>query len=517
MERNAIKNDFSIFFLLGVFIGIPIIGNILTSIWAMKLSPLVFTKEVNFDYINIIKQYYFGNIISILLIFSIFTVFYFYPITKKLSTCIHPSDLDLNQKKKIINAPIIVALLVIPAWLLAGFLGDYIVFSLENLRPEIKLKSYLLGSFFSLLGGCFGFVIFYYSLEYFNRKFFIPVLFINKKVSEIRSFWQLSIPQKFIIYFFALSMIPSFLLLAVAIRLSEYNTNLEIHAIIETIAWIIPFFLGISALITFFVSKLYQTPILQMKEAAEKISKEDYSINIEINSTDELGLLQETMITMAHDLKDKDFIKDTFGKIVEPEIRDHLLKGNINLGGELAFVTILFCDIRGFTSLSENLPPDKVLSLLNRYFQKMSLCIREENGLVNKFIGDAVLAIFGAPIPHERHALNSIHAGLKMKTALKELNEELKKENIPEIRFGIGIHTGEVLSGNLGSNTRMEYTVIGDTVNIASRLEGLCKEYKTDMIISEQTLKESQYEDSQYLNQVTVKGKTKPIKVYSIG
>ena len=180
-------------------------------------------------------------------------------------------------------------------------------------------------------------------------------------------------------------------------------------------------------------------------------------------------------------------INDIFGKNVSPQIRDYLLKGNIHLGGEKLFATVMFCDIRGFTTLSENMPSEKVVQLLNEYFTGLEKCIARHNGVINKYIGDAVMALFGVPIPSERHELDAFLAAKDMKSALVEMNESFAAKGLPALRFGIGLHSGTLLAGNIGTETRMEYTVIGDTVNTASRIEGLCKNYKTDLLVSETT------------------------------
>lgn len=510
------KPDFSYRFLIFIFIILPFLGNILISTWAMKIAPLIFTIEVSFGYVNIINQYYYVNIVFVLILFLLFSVIYFYPIILYLSCNVRPIDLEPWMKKRILNAPLILSLIVIPGWLIAGTLGDFIVLSIENFRPDIILQTYLTGMFFSLIGGIFGFVIYYFTLEYFNRNYFIPVMFQGQKISEIHTFFQLSIQSKFFIYFFGVGFLPCLILLAILIRLKQNPSINEVEGMSNTLLIIIPVLLTISLFITFFVSKLYQVPLVRMKNDALKIAKEDYEVGGEINSNDELGVLQESIILMAKELREKAFIKDTFGKIVEPEIRDHLLKGNINLGGELVQIAVLFSDIRNFTNLSERFPPDKILMMLNRYFDKMSNCIREEKGLVNKFIGDAILAIFGAPINIENHSQFALQAAIKMRIALNELNEEFESEGFPSLEIGIGIHSGEVVAGNLGTRTRMEYTVIGDTVNVASRLESLCKEFQTDLIFSESvnlSLKDFQTEP---LGSVFVKGKTKSVNIFTI-
>jgi adenylate cyclase len=220
---------------------------------------------------------------------------------------------------------------------------------------------------------------------------------------------------------------------------------------------------------------------------------------------------------MAGGLKEKEYITETFGKVVDPRVRDHLLAGHINLGGQVQEVTILFCDIRGFTPMSEKLAPSQVVELLNLYLERMSRCITAEHGLVNKYIGDAIMAIFGAPLSQADHADAAFRAALKMRTAWAELNADLVAAGLPSIRIGIGIHTGPVVAGNIGSTSRMEYTVIGDTVNVASRIEGLCKELHHDLIITESTaMKLSGQHALPAAQSVQIRGKEEPMRVYRV-
>ncbi len=213
-----------------------------------------------------------------------------------------------------------------------------------------------------------------------------------------------------------------------------------------------------------------------------------------IDDTDEqkyLSLIKDYNKTLEADVKKKTeeivHINDIFGRNVSPQVRDYLLKGNVSLGGEKKDVTVMFCDIRGFTTLSENMESERIVKLLNAYFTGLEKCISAHNGVINKYIGDAVMAIFGAPMPSPTHQLDAYMAALEMRKALKKMNVQFEKYGYPQLRFGIGLHTGSVLAGTIGAASRMEYTVIGDTVNTASRIEGLCKTYSKDLLISEST------------------------------
>ncbi|MBK9503029.1 MAG: adenylate/guanylate cyclase domain-containing protein [Leptospiraceae bacterium] len=157
------------------------------------------------------------------------------------------------------------------------------------------------------------------------------------------------------------------------------------------------------------------------------------------------------------------------------------------------------------------------MNWLNQYFEQMSACITNEKGLVNKFIGDAILAVFGAPIPLLNHAESAVNAAIEMRKLAKELSQEFIKNGLPELKIGIGIHSGKVLAGNIGSLTRLEYTVIGDTVNMASRLEAYCKEVGKDLLITENTklLLDSQF-NIESIGRIQVRGRENEIGIYSL-
>ncbi|MFQ6056109.1 MAG: adenylate/guanylate cyclase domain-containing protein, partial [Methanosarcinales archaeon] len=183
-------------------------------------------------------------------------------------------------------------------------------------------------------------------------------------------------------------------------------------------------------------------------------------------------------------LREKELIRDSFGKYVTKQVVDELLQGRLKLGGERVDVTILFSDIRGFTSISEKEKPEEVVKLLNEYFTMMVNTIIRYEGTIDKFIGDGILTIFGAPIRHKDHAQRAIDAAIAMQDELVIFNRLREKEGKTPIRVGMAINTGEAIVGNIGSELKMEYTVIGDTVNVASRVEELNKQFGTEILIT---------------------------------
>jgi len=217
--------------------------------------------------------------------------------------------------------------------------------------------------------------------------------------------------------------------------------------------------------------------------------------------------------------KNKEKIKNAMGKYLSQDIMKNVVQNidDIKLGGKKAVVTVLFSDIRGFTSMSENMTAEEVSYILNEYFSEMEPIITKYNGVINKFIGDAVMAIFGEPIQDINHAQNAVKCAYEMLKRVEYLREKWLFEGKPKIEIGIGINTGEAFVGNIGSEKRLEYTVIGDTVNLASRIEGYNKVYKTNLLVSSSTYsKVSDIVDVIKIADVKIRGKAKAMDIYEV-
>ncbi|MBT4285983.1 MAG: CHASE2 domain-containing protein [Deltaproteobacteria bacterium] len=217
--------------------------------------------------------------------------------------------------------------------------------------------------------------------------------------------------------------------------------------------------------------------------------------------------------------KDKRFIKGAFQQYLSPKVIDQLVEnpGMLKLGGEKKELTAFFSDIQGFSTISESLTPEELVVLLNEYLTAMTDIILKHGGTVDKFEGDAIIAFFGAPISHEDHALRCVLAALDMQKKLIEMRENWRKQGRHEILVRIGINTGEMVVGNMGSAYRMDYTMMGDSVNLAARLEGVNKEYKTFNMISEFTYEAVKDQvDTRELDLIRVVGKNKPVRIYEV-
>jgi len=217
--------------------------------------------------------------------------------------------------------------------------------------------------------------------------------------------------------------------------------------------------------------------------------------------------------------KEKRKALKTLRQYVSREVIHEILENpdKLKLGGEKKDITVMFSDIRGFTSFSEKLKPEKLVGFLNEYLTEMSEIILDDKGVIDKYIGDAIMAFWGAPLENKHHSRDACRSALKMIDKLKEIQQNFKKRNLPEINIGIGLNSGEAVIGNMGSSKRFDYTAMGDTVNISSRLESLTKQYNVKIIISQTTYREINEEFvCRELDFVNVKGKNKPIKIYEL-
>ena len=212
-------------------------------------------------------------------------------------------------------------------------------------------------------------------------------------------------------------------------------------------------------------------------------------------------------------------MKTTLYRYMTPSVADRVmaLGEDVLMVGERKDVTVLFSDIRGYTTLTEKLEAAEVVSMLNEYFETMVESVFHCEGTLDKFIGDALMAVFGAPLPLANHAWSAVRSALDMRRRLVAFNAERVQQGQPELRIGIGLSSGEVVSGNIGSQRKMEYTVIGDGVNLSSRLESITKQYGCDIVLSEHTYELCKERIRvRELDLIRVKGKMEPVKIYEL-
>jgi adenylate cyclase len=306
----------------------------------------------------------------------------------------------------------------------------------------------------------------------------------------------------------------------------EKDALTNVNSVVNII-WIFTIILIVLVtILSIYAARALLKPLNQLKDGADEISQGKFDSKIEITTHDEFKDLGDAFNNMAGQLnkfheeqkqKQKN-LESAFGQYVGDQMIDNILKGEkVKLGGERKYITVLFSDIKNFTTISESLEPEVLVKHLNKYLTAMTDIIIKHGGVIDKYIGDAILAFWGAPLPMEDHAYKACLAAEEMIDKLKEIQKEWAEQGLPEIDIRIGVNTGGALVGNVGSEQRLSYTVIGDVVNLASRLEGLNKQYRTRIMISQKTYIEVRSQvTSRELDTVEVKGKTEGVKVYEL-
>ncbi len=258
-------------------------------------------------------------------------------------------------------------------------------------------------------------------------------------------------------------------------------------------------------------------PVLRLVAGTRAIAAGDYSVALAVTSGDELGVLTDSFNRMARSLRDKHMIERAFSSYVAREVADAILKDpeHLMLAGERRDVSVLFCDLRGFTALAERLPPEEVVLLLNQFYMLAVDTTFKHGGTLDKFLGDGIMAIFGAPIHHPDHAVQAVRAAVAMRAAVAELSEARRRDGRPPVAVGIGVSAGEAVAGTMGTEDRMEYTVVGDSVNLAARLEAEAQ--PGQILLSGPTYERVRHVARvRALGTLRVKGKAEPVEAYEV-
>lgn len=281
------------------------------------------------------------------------------------------------------------------------------------------------------------------------------------------------------------------------------------------------YFLAITLFLLFVFSQSIVRPIELVSLASQKIAKGIFSTDL-LNSSkgffkDEVSVLTDSILKMIKGLKERDQFKNLFNKFHGSAVTENLLQNEVALRGEKRDVFVFFSDLRGFTHFSEGKDPKQVVEMLNEYFSYMVPAINDSGGVVDKFIGDAIMAVWGAPRSTTQDGKSALMACLNMRKNLEKLNQVRQQRGEPAVWIGMGLHYGEAISGTVGSSDRMEYTVIGNTVNTASRIEASTKAFGTDLLISFEAMKQLENDFIfEAAGAAEVKGRSEPLKLYKV-
>ncbi|WCL48467.1 adenylate/guanylate cyclase domain-containing protein [Leptospira sp. GIMC2001] len=463
-----------------------------------------------------------GFVILILdFLFLVFCIVYLIPVIRlqKLyydkrinnqSTEISIASLQI-AKNRIYNYPLVLVPAIYILW--ASQLALLVSFDTEGypLIPAITI---------SLISTVLAAVICYYSVDILIRFLYVPYWFDNGDMRVTRKiFFKPSLIQRFFDLFLVNALLPAISISGTVFLALKYGSNDP--GLIERLFYTT---IGISlAYWTFGFPFLLLTaatiikPINELSKAAKQIANEDYAINMNVNSDDQLGKLQVIMNRVGKELEEKSVIKTLFGHYVSPVVRDLILGGKINTEGEKIEAVILFSDIRSFTAITEKFPPEKVVNLLNIHFSKLVSAISDNQGFVDKFIGDAMMAVFDAQLCSNNHKLYAFNAVTQILEGMQETNRLVEASGMPRFEIGLGMACGDVIRGNVGAAERKELTVIGDPVNTASRLETLTKSVGRTVVASLNSLdidiSKLHTLDVLNLDPISVRGKSEMVDV----
>ena len=266
------------------------------------------------------------------------------------------------------------------------------------------------------------------------------------------------------------------------------------------------------------VARSVRAPLARMVEATNAIASGQLKVRARLHRSDEFGVVGRHFDEMAHGLEEREFIKATFGQYVSPEIVERMLVDRAHaVRGQRRHAAVMFVDVRRFTTLAEGLAPEEVVAMLNDYLDCMTTAITAHGGRIDKFIGDAIMADWGSLDDGPRPEAAAITAALAMLAALAEWNAARVARGATALEIGIALHAGEVVAGSIGSARKLEYTVIGDAVNVASRLEGLCKTFGARLVASGTLVTAAGADDrARWLDTLVLRGRAEPTEVYEL-
>lgn len=425
-------------------------------------------------------------------------------------------------RRRALQLPYMFACLTLGGWVLAGIIWGVLWPTLTSGRfdPRVSLRV-----FFGITGiaGSVATVFSFLAAEHYWRSA-MPVFFPRGDVSQVSGALRLPVRFRLLGIFLLISVIPLAVLGTLAYNRAQALVGADpaqAASLVEGLGPLILFIVGAGIFaaigLALFAAHSVADPLRQLEEAMAAVGRGELGARCPVVSNDEIGAVAEGFNRMLEGLRERERIRETFGVYVTREIRDEILAGRASLEGQLEEVTVLFADLRDFTPWVERTEPRTVVRDLNEYFTEMEAAIRGQGGLVLQYIGDEIEAVFGAPLRVPDHADRALAAALEMRDRLHRLNARRADSGKPPLRNGIGIHTGTVLAGSIGSAERLTYTLVGDAVNLASRIQGLNKDLGTEILVSEATRSRLTGEAAlEALPAVRVKGKSVEVSVYRV-
>lgn len=432
------------------------------------------------------------------------------------------ADVDEARVRRLaLTYPYAMAALSLGGWILAGVAWGVVwPLLVGEFSARQAIRSIVA---ISVVAGSVAAAFVFFSVESLWRRR-VPVYFPRGDLSATTGVPRVRVRARLMVIFLLVGVLPLTVLGVLAY--TRASTLIGTDAVggaerLEGLLLFILFMLVVGGLVAvglaIFVSRSVAGPLRELETAMRAVARGDLQVQCPVVSNDEIGAVAEGFNRMVEGLRERDLIRETFGKYVTQEVRDEILSGRVDLEGQTREVTILFADIRDFTPWVEAHDPREVVRDLNAYFTLMEGAIREHDGLVLQYIGDEIEAVFGAPVSNPRHPELALRAALEMRRRLAAWNAERVRSGRSALRHGIGIHTGRVLAGNIGSPDRLSWALVGDPVNVAARLQALNKDFGSEIVLSGETARRLETSSGlEPLPAVMVKGKATAVEVYRV-
>ncbi|TMA35428.1 MAG: HAMP domain-containing protein [Deltaproteobacteria bacterium] len=453
---------------------------------------------------------------------AIFT--YLWPVVVHFRRPVEP--VPTRVQRRVLSAPFLVAAMTFAPWCLSAvFFPAVTLWRFGRWAPELMSQQVLS----PVVNGFLAATTSYLVLEWLFRSQIVPRVFPDGRIPELGPCLTAGVRTRLFLFLAAVAFIPLFTMLGVvrtgvvrvATRVQDADTVVAAMAHASTLTFFLYVALGI--VLTLILARSLTRPLGEVAGALRRVQRGDLGVQVRVGSSDEVGVLEDGVNALVGALRDREHILQTFGHVVDPSVRDYLLAGGMERGGELRAVTVLFCDLRGFTTMAERMAPEEVVRTLNEFFATMTAWVRQCGGFVDKFIGDAMLVVFGLfeTSTAERPAAGAaaaLRCALGMEARLAELNRVRVAAGREPLETSIAVHAGEVVAGAIGAPDRHEFTVIGDTVNVAARLQELCRETGCTLLVSEtayELARRGGVEGTLAMREpVHVRGRSRPIGVF---
>jgi adenylate cyclase len=456
------------------------------------------------------------------------TLVYLWPLIA-FFRCGRTADPSLAVQRRAVNGPFVIALAGFSGWL-----SSVIVFPSITLahfgRWTPDLASQQIVS--PLVNGFLAATTSYLVIDWLFRTRVVPHVFPSDgHATAIGGTATLGVGARLAVFLLAVAFVPLFTMLGL-IRAADgrlkagWDVDAVMRNLVEAGTSTFGLYVALGLVLTVLLARTFTRPLADVTAALRRVRAGTLDQPVRVTSADEIGVLEESVNAMASTLRERERILQTFGRVVEPIVRDRLLAGDLRGEGEVRTASILFCDLRDFTTFAERTAPRELVRTLNQFFTTMTTWARTCDGFVNKFIGDGILVVFGLLDDDPSHgpaagAAAAVRCALGMRERLARLNEDRLALGHAPLGVKIGVHTGSVIAGTIGAADRHEYTVVGDTVNVAARLEELCRDHGCEVIVSAATWDLARAGGAElpgaHADAVTLRGRDEPVSVYRIG